>query len=340
MKDAALRALYAAIDASRPGLLLADEQCIETPARNNSLQAISNRVDVCQRFADAGFSCALSDFALVDAAPTRIYYRLSKEKALVHYLINQALARLPVGGQLLLGGDKSDGFKTYYQKACALVGSAKSARKVAGGAYVGVIEKRVEPSARLDDSDYTALIDIAPDGHPRLFSKPGIYGWKKIDRGSALLIENLQAVLESHETPSSVLDLGCGYGYLSVMASRLLPGARVVATDNNVTALKACEANFAEHGIAGECIVADCAQGIDEPFDLVLCNPPFHKGFDIHGDLTKAFLNAAASRLKAGGSALFVVNQFIGLEQKAASSFARCRLLAAREGFTVFLLSV
>lgn len=339
MKEAALRALYAAIDDSQPGLLLADEQCIETPARHDALQVITNRVDVRQRFADAGFSCALSDFAL-EAAPARVYYRLSKEKALVHYLINQTLARLPMGGQLLLAGDKSDGFKTYYQKACALVDSARSARKVAGGAYLGVIEKRVEPSAKLDDSDYTTLIDIAPADHPRLLSKPGIYGWKKIDRGSALLIESLATVLEGREAPSSVLDLGCGYGYLSVMASRLLPRARVVATDNNVTALKACEANFAEHGMGGACVAADCAEGINEQFDLVLCNPPFHKGFDVHGDLTKAFLSAAARRLKAGGSALFVVNQFIGLEQKAASSFARCRLLAAREGFTVFLLGV
>ena len=339
MKDAALRALYAAIDDARPGLLLADEQCIETPARHDALQVITNRVDVRQRFADAGFSCALSDFA-VAAAPARIYYRLSKEKALVHYLINQSLAGLPLGGQLLLAGDKSDGFKTYYQKACALVASARSARKVAGGAYLGVIEKRVEPSAALDDSDYTALVDIAPAHHPRLLSKPGIYGWKKIDRGSALLVECLQALLEGQsEAPSSVLDLGCGYGYLSVMASRYLPGGRIVATDNNVTALAACEANFAEHGIRGECVAADCAGGIDERFDLVVCNPPFHKGFELHGDLTKAFLSAAAARLKAGGSALFVVNQFIGLEQKAVSLFARCRLLAARDGFTVFLLS-
>ncbi len=343
MKDAALEALYKTIDQQQAGLLLADEQCIEVLATNSessatNLQVLSNRVDVARRFEAAGFKPQLNDFELDAALPAKVYYRVSKEKALVHYLINQVLEKLPLGGQLVLSGYKGDGTKTYIEKACALVGSDKSIKKAAGGAVIAVIEKRQPPLSQLDDSRYTTLQIIEPELN--LCSKPGIYGWKKIDAGSALLVEQLPAVLESlAKPPQNILDLGCGYGYLSVMAKQLLPDARIVASDNNLTALSACARNFEAHHINGDINADDCGQTLSESFDLVICNPPFHKGFDVHGDLTLQFLQSAKARLKPGGVAVFVVNQFIGLEQRAEPLFGKCAGLAERGGFKVFLLA-
>ena len=67
-----------------------------------------------------------------------------------------------------------------------------------------------------------------------MYSKPGIYGWQKIDRGSALLIEQLSDVLASMaRAPKRLADLGCGYGYLSIMAAQQLPDCQWLMTDNN-----------------------------------------------------------------------------------------------------------
>jgi 16S rRNA (guanine1207-N2)-methyltransferase len=343
MKDAALEALYQTIDQQQAGLLLADEQCLEPLTADAELpqagnvKVLTNRVDVARRFQAAGFEARLNDFELEEVLPERVYYRVSKEKALVHYLINQVLARLPLGGRLVLSGYKGDGTKTYIEKACALVGAAKSIKKAPGGAVITVIEKRQQPLSQLDDSDYASLQII--DSELNLFSKPGVYGWKKIDIGSALLAEQLPAVIESlAQRPQKLLDLGCGYGYLSVVAKQLLPDARIVASDNNLTALIPCSKNFEVHHIDGEINADDCGNSLTESFDLVLCNPPFHKGFNVHGDMTLQFLQSAKARLKPGAVALFVVNQFIGLEQRAKPLFGSCTALAERGGFKVFLL--
>ncbi len=338
MNDAPLQALYGAIDHSRPGLLLADEHCLEAPPPNAQLQVITNRFDVARRMQSSGFGCDLNDFVLPADLPERVYYRVSKEKALVHNLINEVLSGMPVGGHLALSGFKSDGAKTYIEKASQMVGSAKSIKKLAGGALLASIHKHKQPETRLDDSDYHTLRSISTE--PPLYSKPGVYGWKKIDSGSALLAEQLITIAEAHPQPiENVLDIGCGYGYLSVMAKQYFPAARIVATDNNVTALLACEKNFALHAIDGEVLADDCGAALTQQFDLVVCNPPFHKGFDIHGDLTLQFLQSAKARLKRGGLAVFVVNQFIGLEQRAASLFASCQAVAERDGFRVYSLS-
>ncbi len=334
MNDAALDALYRAIEDGSTALLLADEHCVTAPAATQ-LQVLSNRVDVAERMTQAGLDCTLNDFDLSEfSGIERIYYRVSKEKPLVHHCINQALVLLPLGGELVLAGDKGDGIKTYYDKARALVGADKALDKSKGSAYIGRIQKRTAPTALLDDSHYRELQRIADA--PALFSKPGVYGWKKIDRGSALLVDALQSL--TLQGTESILDLGCGYGYLSVLAHASLPEARIIGTDNNIAALTACAHNFQLHGIVGEVLPADCGRGIESRFDLVLCNPPFHKGFDVHGDLTRAFLESAAARLKPGGLALFVVNQFIALEQRAEGLFARCERVAEGGGFKVFLL--
>ena len=66
---------------------------------------------------------------------------------------------------------------------------------------------------------------------------------------------------------------------------------------------------------------ADCGGGIDERFDLVLCNPPFHQGFGVERDLSERFV-AAARRLTANdGMALFVTNAFIPIERIARAHF-------------------
>src|SRR5690606_14779154 len=140
------------------------------------------------------------------------------------------------------------------------------------------------------------------------------------------------------QAPASVLDIGCGYGYLSLRAASLWPSANIVATDNNIAAIHACEKNLAPFRERAEVVLTDCAEGIDQRVDAVICNPPFHQGFDVEDHLTTRFLQAARSHLAKGGRALFVVNQFIPLERKAQPLFKQVHEIVRAQGFKVLLL--
>ncbi len=346
MTDAALSLLLHELQAcEQPALWLLDEQvppAVMPPARPQ-WQCLSNRVDVVQALREKGYAAVTSDFDFeaLGAAFAAVFYRVSKEKPLVHHLINQSLARLPLGGELYLAGYKGDGLRTYADKAAALVGGERELVRGKGGAQLAIIRKSTQPAESLDDSDYLTLRNIAPPELPALYSKPGVFGWQKIDQGSALLVQQLPAFFESFaQPPQQVLDLGCGYGYITVMAHALLPAARYIATDNNAAAVAACQRNFAEHDIAGEVQLADAGDGIAARVEALLCNPPFHRGFDIHGDLTEHFLRAARRLLAPRGQALFVVNQFIALERKAEGLFGSVEKLAEGGGFKVLRLAV
>ena len=109
---------------SANSLWIADENTLDSvpalAAQGASLRVIGNRFDVNQALVTGGVQSQFSDFdfsALSDASLEHIYYRVSKEKPVVHHVLNEACRLLAPGGQLHLAGQKTEGVKTYWDKA-------------------------------------------------------------------------------------------------------------------------------------------------------------------------------------------------------------------------------
>lgn len=310
----------------------------ESVPSNRSIRVITNRWDQAERTRNAGLDTHFSDF---DFSPwgngtlDRVFYRVSKEKPVVHHVINEAGRCLKPGGELVLCGHKTEGTKTYIDKAAAYLGVQERAKK-AGQLYVARLRRMEHLSQPLDDSDYTSPRAIFTEDGVEFFSKPGLFGWHKRDKGSALLWEQAAPRLR-RSGATSLLDLGCGYGYLGLMTHRL-PLQRRVLTDNNAAALAMASYNAERNSVPAEVIGADCGERITDTFDAVLCNPPFHQGFSVSGDLTDRFLRSAYAHLTPTGRAWFVVNRFIPLERKARGLFTHAEVLADQDGFKVMEL--
>ncbi|WP_331352463.1 class I SAM-dependent methyltransferase [Cellvibrio sp. UBA7671] len=327
-----------------------DENALNTlPAvlHHEQLLVLTNRWDVAEQAKARGFTTEFNDFdcsEITDNSLDKIFYRVSKEKPVVHHVLNQAWRCLKPGGQLLLAGYKNEGTKTYIEKIAKLLGSGKNIVKH-GPVYSAELSKYNEYDAAelLDDSDYRQPRPIAPDSGLRLFSKPGLFGWNKQDAGSALLIEQLKHLLPLPNPFNSGADLGCGYGYLTIAAASLDICKDInhwILTDNNAAALELARQNLQHNQLNGEVIAADAGKGIRTKADLLLCNPPFHQGFGIDGDLTDKFLLSAKRLLAAQGIALFVVNQFIPLERKAAPLFSQIKVIIDNGSFKVIQLGL
>ncbi|MCW8885186.1 MAG: methyltransferase [Motiliproteus sp.] len=315
-----------------------------------NLQLLSNRFDIHAEMSAKGWQIHFSDFDFSpwsDSSLDRIYYRVSKEKAVVHHVINQSLRCLKSGGELILLGAKNEGTKTYFDKARKLFGDGDLNKLgkgvmegilVAPGVAQGVVAEHLADEL-LDDREYTKTRTIAELAGQSVISKPGQFGWDKLDQGSEFLADHFDQIYSKLYTSTpKVLDLGCGYGYLSL---RLVAQgvSSILATDNNAAAITCCGINLKASGVPHQVVADNCAAAIKPSFDLVVCNPPFHQGFSVEGELTERFLNTAARLLAADGQAAFVVNRFIPLERKAQGLFREIETFADNGSFKLVRLA-
>ncbi len=75
--------------------------------------------------------------------------------------------------------------------------------------------------------------------------------------------------------PQRILDLGAGSGALLLAALSQWPEAHGLGIDASQAALDIAQGNAARLGLKAAFRLGDWADGLDTPFDLVLCNPPY-----------------------------------------------------------------
>ncbi len=305
------------------------DRCTVVCTRFDALQCfapVSSRVRF-NRMLLKEFACGTFD---------TILFRITKSKACVHYIINRCFQLLKPGQALHLAGGRTEGIKTYAEKAAALFGDEHPATITSGDCtgdrVVRIVKKSSSPATPLlPDGDYATMRQLSLGGMEYCTS-PGVFGWDKIDKGSEILVSALPSLAQQR-----VLDLGCGYGYLSVQAARL-GAAEVVATDNDARAVAACRENFAFHAIPGRIVPSDGGDVLEETFDCILCNPPFHQGFQSSHAVSEKFVNAVFRLLAPEGVCYMVCNAFLGYEAKT-TPFFRLQNVCEREGFKVLRLS-
>ncbi|CAA0119431.1 Ribosomal RNA small subunit methyltransferase C [BD1-7 clade bacterium] len=300
---------------------------------------LSNRWDVAQavkavgvavKFSDFDISTALGDFVTA----TRIVMGVAKEKAINKHIIDQFLS-IPSLDELVFVGEKKQGINSIVSHVPSDVYTLERTKHKKQLQDV-VIRKTSTPFKSDSDNEYSGLGKIDVAGF-EFWSKPGLYGWNKVDKGSELLVQCVLEWIEGRSSkPDGMLDLGCGYGYLSMRIGDKVD--RVVATDNNAAALSAVDRNLNALRLGNYCVTpSDCADSIKEKFGLIVCNPPFHKGFSHEKSLTEQFVITAKNRLNEDGVAFFVVNEFIGIEKFINKYFTKQQMLVKKDGFKVML---
>ncbi len=169
----------------------------------------------------------------------------------------------------------------------------------------------------------------------RFLSQPGVFGWDKIDMGSALLAECFTSAISGIGA-----DFGAGTGYLSY---RLLQASPAVSTlyvaEADSRALECAHVNLenVRGGRTLEYLWADLAKPATFPaLDFVVMNPPFHTGKKTDTGLGHAFIETAAHHLKKGGKLYMVANAHLPYEQILRQKFAHVRALSQEQGFKVF----
>ena len=167
----------------------------------------------------------------------------------------------------------------------------------------------------------------------KFLTASSVFSKRRVDLGTRLLIESM--VLPP---AGCVLDIGCGYGVVGVVAAALNARLRVVMTDVNMRAVRLARRNVELNGVAN----AEVRFGyFYEPveglmFNCVLSNPPVSAGMET----VKAIVKGAPTVMAEGGTFQMVIRSKIGAKALPAvfeEAFGNCWVLARGSGFRVLL---
>src|SRR2546430_16103474 len=90
-----------------------------------------------------------------------------------------------------------------------------------------------------------ARITVTIRGRPFLFqTDSGVFSREGLDRGTELLLEAIEV-----GPCESILDVGCGYGVIGIVAAHLSEGGHVILTDGDERATALGRANLAGNGM-------------------------------------------------------------------------------------------
>ncbi len=167
-----------------------------------------------------------------------------------------------------------------------------------------------------------------------MISRPGLFSWNRPDEGSKLLADHLPV----EKLSGRGLDLCCGYGYLTVELLKRASGITAMQLlDHDRFALEAAKSNvneFSNTQFNFKWLDAS-VEVMDNEFDFVICNPPFHDGKAQEIDLGRAIVRAACQALKPGGSLCLVANRHLPYEALLHEHAKKLTVLAETPGFKV-----
>lgn len=249
----------------------------------------------------------------------------------------EAHALLRPGGRLYIAGANDQGIQPLIGDAAALFGSAQQLG-YGGRARVALAVKGepCEPPAWAGEPGiapgtwHELAVEVGGERLP-LLSLPGVFSYNRLDDGTRLLLEAMPDVRGMR-----VLDAGCGYGVIGVVAARR-GAAAVDMVDASLPAVAAARANVRLHRLEqASALASDALQAvIERRYDLVLTNPPFHAGKAVDYDVAHVFIEQARRVLGADGRLVLVANRFIRYERVIERFFARVRVLAQTRSFQV-----
>ena len=162
-------------------------------------------------------------------------------------------------------------------------------------------------------------------------SDNGVFSKEKLDFGTRLLLENLPL----KDMRGDILDLGCGYGVVSIILSRFID-AKFDAVDVNKRALHLFEMNIKLNKSTNiNYFESNCYDSIDKDklYDYIITNPPIRAGKEI----VYKMLRGAKEHLKKDGSLYFVMRKDHGAKTaiKDISDIYNTEVVCKEKGFFI-----
>ena len=158
---------------------------------------------------------------------------------------------------------------------------------------------------------------------------PSIFSPNSIDNGTLAMLSVIDFL-----PGDKVLDLGCGYGIVGILAGKLIGEENVVMCDVSEQAVECATKNLRMNNVPDIRIrLSDGYKNVEESdFTLILSNPPYHADFSV----PKHFIEVGFKKLVMGGKLIMVTKRLDWYKNKLTSVFGGVKVYEI-DGYYVFI---
>lgn len=159
-------------------------------------------------------------------------------------------------------------------------------------------------------NDYFTFEEMFKDCKFRFKSCNDVFSKNMLDYGSLCLVNNI--LKDSAIFKGNILDVGCGYGAISILLDRFLEDAKFTLVDINSTAVALSKENVTLNHSKNivDVFESDVYSNVLGVFDHIVSNPPIKTGKQVLIDLiTKAY-----DHLNTNGTITIVIKKNYGAD--------------------------
>ena len=164
----------------------------------------------------------------------------------------------------------------------------------------------------------------------------GVFSKTKVDFGTDVMLRTFLNENKKLEN-IRILDIGCGYGVVSVVLKRFFEKAKILSTDVNERALELTKENIQKNNRTDDFEVRKSFvfDNISENFDVIFSNPPIRAGKQVIFEIyEKSFFH-----LNKNGEFYCVIQTKHGAKstkKKLEELFGNCTTLVIEAGYRIF----
>lgn len=159
----------------------------------------------------------------------------------------------------------------------------------------------------------------------------GVFSKNHVDIATSFLMKTIYKELQG-----DVLDVGCGYGVIGIIAAKNQNVKTVTMLDVNHRALELAKRNSVRNKVDKKIkiVESDGFENINEKYDVIITNPPIRAGKSV---IYKMYEDAK-EHLKDAGVLYLVINKKHGAPSTITflnTLFEKCEVMDRKTGFNV-----
>ncbi|MGJ0637116.1 16S rRNA (guanine(1207)-N(2))-methyltransferase RsmC [Xenorhabdus bovienii] len=265
----------------------------------------------------------VADSAFVKGCDTLIYY-WPKSKHEARFQLRSLFSILPPGTGVFVVGENRTGVRSVDKLMEGIVTFQKVDTARRCSLFYGQLENQVQ----FDQNNWWNSYQV---GDVTVNTLPGVFSQDDLDVGSRLLLSTFDGPVSG-----SLLDIACGSGVLAAVLGKKNPDLTLTLSDVNAAAIASSKATLKANKLEGNVVTSNVYSAIEEKFDWIISNPPFHDGLKTNLAAADDLIRMAPNYLKSGGKLRIVANAFLPYPALLDSTFGNHKLIAQTGKFKVY----